>query len=386
MATWASRIPQVRDRLHLNPSQLGFLLLAIAVGSLISLPLSGPLVARIGSRRVVSAMSTLFGVGMATAGIGYRIGVVPVVIGLAMMGFAAGAWDVGMNVHGAFVEQRIGRSVMSRFHAGFSLGTVVGALIGAAMVATKVSVTIHLALLGGAVAIIVGWATRRFLADHHLPPTLPSAPRQGVPTTNATAPERGHFASWRERRTLLIGVFVLAFAFAEGVGNDWIAVAVIDGHHSSAALGTVVFALFLSAMTMGRWFGPALLDNYGRTMVVRTVAVLGVAGVSVFVLAPVRWVAFGGAVLWGLGASLGFPVGMSAAADEPAFAAGRVSVVASIGYCAFLVGPPLIGFLGHQFSVLSALLAVAALLTLAALLSPVVQAPPAVPSEAMVNR
>ncbi len=168
---------------------------------------------------------------------------------------------------------------------------------------------------------------------------------------------------------------MLAFAFAEGVANDWIAVAVIDDHHASEAVGTLAFAVFLASMTVARWFGPALLDRYGRVAVVRTIAVVGIAGTMLFVLAPVTWLALCGVALWGLGASLGFPVGMSAGADEPALAASRVSVVSSIGYCAFLTGPPLIGFLGDRITVLNALVSVTVLLALAAVIAPVVQPP-----------
>jgi MFS family permease len=115
-------------------------------------------------------------------------------------------------------------------------------------------------------------------------------------------------------------------------------------------------------MTAGRWFGPPLLDRYGRVPVVRVLAGVSLVGLLLFVFGPSTPVAFAGAVLWGLGASLGFPVGMSAAADDPARAAGRVSVVASIGYCAFLGGPPLIGFLADWGTVTRALIAVAVLL------------------------
>jgi cyanate permease len=118
-------------------------------------------------------------------------------------------------------------------------------------------------------------------------------------------------------------------------------------------------------MTAGRWFGPALLDKYGRVPVVRVLAAISLVGLGLFVVGPNTPMAFLGALFWGLGASLGFPVGMSAAADDPAKAAARVSVVASIGYCAFLGGPPLIGFLGDQFTVRKALLAVAVLLAVA---------------------
>jgi MFS family permease len=160
---------------------------------------------------------------------------------------------------------------------------------------------------------------------------------------------------------------VLAFAFAEGAANDWISVSLIDGYGTSAVLATLGFAAFLSAMTVGRWFGPALLNRYGRVAVIRGLTGLALAGLILYIFSPWVPLAFVGTLLWGAGTSLGFPVGMSAAADEPAAAAARVSVVASIGYCAFLAGPPVIGFLGESTTVLKALTSVAVLLGIAAL-------------------
>ena len=169
-------------------------------------------------------------------------------------------------------------------------------------------------------------------------------------------------AAWTEPRTLLIGVFVLAFAFTEGTGIDWINVAVIDDYGAPGRGRHAGVRRVPAAMTTGRWFGPRLLDRYGRVPVLRVLAVCGLAGLALFVFGRHPAVAFAGAVLWGVGASLGFPVGMSAASDDPARGPARVSVVASIGYCAFLGGPPLIGFLGDQVTVRTALLAVAVLL------------------------
>jgi MFS family permease len=167
----------------------------------------------------------------------------------------------------------------------------------------------------------------------------------------------------------MVGVFVLAFAFAEGTGIDWIGVALIDDYKAPATVGTLAFALFLAAMTAGRWFGPGLLDRYGRVPVVRVLAAVSLVGLGMFVFGWSTPIAFVGALFWGLGASLGFPVGMSAAADDPARAAARVSVVASIGYCAFLGGPPLIGFLGDHITVQKGLIAVAVLLGVALLVA-----------------
>lgn len=356
-ASWASRIPQVRDHLHLSPAELGLVLFAIAAGSIIALPLAGPIVGRFGSRVVVLAMAMMLGLAMLCIGFGYLIGLIPVVAGLFLFGFANGMWDVGMNVQGAVVERLLGRSIMSRFHAGFSLGTVAGALLGAAMVALGVSVTAHFAVIGVVVAAVVWLEARAFVGDLH------------DQDEHAAGSAGSADSAWLEPRTIVIGLFVLAFAFAEGTGNDWISVALIDGYHAPEAVGTLAFAAFLSAMTVGRWFGPGLLDRYGRVPVCRSLAVLATAGLAMFVFGGGLPVAFAGAALWGLGTSLGFPVGMSAGADEPARAPARVSVIASIGYCAFLGGPPLIGFIGDHATVLKALLAAAVLMVLATVIA-----------------
>ncbi|HEX7661167.1 MAG TPA: MFS transporter [Pseudonocardiaceae bacterium] len=366
LASWASRIPQVRDHLHLSSASLGLLLLWLAVGNVLAMPLSGIVVQRLGTRRTVTVMAVLLVVALTTVGVGYTVGVVPVAVGLFLFGYVNGLWDVAMNVHGALVERHLRRSIMSRFHAGFSLGTVGGALLGAAMIAVRVPVPAHLIGVGIVLAVItVWWGSRQFLPRA----TAQGQARPARPEQQPRPSRRGPLAAWREPRTLLIGLFVLAFAFAEGTGNDWVSIAMIDGHGTTAAVGTLAFAVFLSAMTLGRWFGTRLLDSHGRVAVIRVLSVIAIGGALLFVFAPVTPLAFAGTALWGLGTSLGFPVGMSAGADEPRYAAGRVAVISAIGYCAFLAGPPAIGFLGSHFTVPRAIIAVAVLLGLAALVT-----------------
>jgi len=371
-ASWASRIPQVRNQLELSPAELGLVLLAIAAGSLLALPLSGPLIARFGSRRTVILTSVLLAAALAVVAAGSSVGVVLLVLGLFGMGVGNGAWDVAMNVQAAVVERLLGRAVMSRFHAGFSLGTVIGAGLGVAMIALHVPVPAHLLGVAVVVGVAVPLSVRHFVAD------VEDA-GDGAPTPTGS----GALRAWREPRTLFIGVFVLAFAFAEGAANDWISVASIDGLGTSAVVGTIGYAVFLVAMTAVRWAGPPLLERWGRVPMVRVLALLGVAGLLLFVFGPNPVVAFAGALLWGAGASLGFPVGMSAAADDPARAAGRVSVVASIGYCAFLGGPPLIGVLGQSVGVLHALTVVAVLLALATAIAGALRPPPGCSEQAV---
>jgi MFS family permease len=374
-ASWAARIPQVRQNFHLDPSALGLVLLAIASGSLISLPLAGQVVAHFGARKTVATMAVLFSVGLAMAGIGYVVGLALVVAGLFVLGFAIGAWDVALNVEGAAIERQLGRSVLPRLHAGWSFGTVAGALVGAVMVAAQVPVTAHLVTVAVLVAVTVPLEARRFISARSGTRESPVDDGGGDERTNGADGRRGALASWREPRTLAIGLFVLAFAFAEGTGNDWISVASIDGYHVAAAVGTLAFATFLLGMTAGRWFAPALLDRYGRVPVLRSLALTAIIGVVMFVFGPALPVAFVGVLLWGTGISAGFPVGMSAGADDPHLAPGRVSVIASIGYCAFLAGPPFIGFLGDHLTVQRAVTAVAVLLALALLFVANLRAP-----------
>ncbi len=261
-----------------------------------------------------------------------------------------------MTVHAAAVEHRLDRPLMSRFYAGFSVGTVVGALLGTAAVALGVPVPVHLAVVAVLVAGAVPLVTRRLLPDQ--PPAGPPA-GTGVPPR----PDR---SAWTERRTVLVGLLALAFAVAEGAGTGWGALSLLDDRQAPAAVGTSALALFLAAMTSGRWLGPVLLRRWARAVVLRSAAGTALAGLLLFVLAPGVPAALAGTVLWGLGASLGFPVATSAAADDPTRAANRVSAVASIGYVGFLGGPALIGALASHATIGHALLAVVAALVAAA--------------------
>ena len=354
IASLLSRVPQFRDELDLRPGPLGRLLLMIAIGSLISLPLSGLMVHRLGVKRTVVIFSVLCQVGLALAAVGVLVDVVMVGAGFFLIGVGNGFWDVAQNVEAAAVEQQLGRSIMSRFHAGFSVGTVAGALIGAGMNALDVPVTGHLLVMAAIVGVGVPWATTGFLPGDH-------ATAQHGDDADGAAP-RHPLAAWKEKRTLLIGLFVLTMAFTEGTGNDWLGVATIDGYGASDVTGSMAYVLFVAAMTGGRWFGPQALDRFGRVLVLRVSAAMSLAGVIIVVVGPSLVTAMIGIVLWGLGAALGFPTGMSAAADDPKYAAGRVSVVATVGYMAFLAGPALIGLLGDHVGVLKALTLTAALL------------------------
>ncbi len=143
--------------------------------------------------------------------------------------------------------------------------------------------------------------------------------------------------------------------------------AIIDGYGARHWVGVLGFSVFVTAMTAGRLVGPAALDRWGRAPVLWATCGAAAAGILLVVTGGYWLVVGAGIVVWGMGASLGFPVGMSAAADDPARAAARVSVVSTIGYAAFLAGPPLLGQLGDRVGTLDSLLAVAVLMVPAAL-------------------
>ena len=356
-ANWAARIPQVRAELGVTPGVLGLVLLCLAVGAGIGTSLSGLFTSRLGETRTVSVMAVVAAAGMALAAVGVLLGTPAVAAGLVVFGFGSGTWDVAMNVQGAAIERVLGRAILPRFHAGWSIGTVAGAGIAAVMVALGVPVTAHLLAVTVVVAVVVPVAARRFVPGTH------------APAPGGRSARRRQLASWTEPRTLLIGLFVLCMALTEGTGNDWLSLAVIDGYHSAAVAGTLTFAVFLAAMTAGRWWGPRLIDRYGRVLVLRVCAVTALAGLLLIEFGEVLPVAMAGALLLGLGTSLGFPVGLSSAADDPAHAATRVSTAASIGYVAFLAGPPVVGFLGDRVGVLHSLWVAAVVLTAAFLLA-----------------
>jgi MFS family permease len=363
-ATWASRIPSIRETLHLGPGRLGLLLLAVSVGAVLALPSSGGTVQRYGARRVVVVAAVVEGTGLALVAVGAgALASVPVTAaGLFLVGFGSGTWDVSMNVEGAEVERRLERSVMPRFHAGFSLGTVAGAGVGACATFAGLGIASHVGVVAVLVALLGGVSVRGFLAVE----------------PHADGPSPSHaLRAWTEPRTLTIGVMVLALALTEGVANDWLAVAMVDGYAAPAWLGAAAFALFVAAMTAGRVTGTVLLDRFGRPVVLWGSMAVAFVGVLLVVLGQVPALVTLGILLWGVGASLGFPVGMSAAADDPAKAAARVSVVSTIGYTAFLGGPPLLGFLGSHFGVLQALLVVAVILVPSALAVPAAREPAA---------
>ncbi|HEV7167448.1 MAG TPA: MFS transporter [Micrococcaceae bacterium] len=376
-ASWAARIPAATRILGLSAGEMGAVLLTGAAGSVLALPLSGRIVSRIGTANTVRTGGMTAAAGGIIVSTALLLASVPLTaLGLFCFGVGIGLWDVAQNIEGAEVERRLARTVMPQFHAAFSGGAFVGALLGAGMSSLGVGLPAHLLGIAVVVIVLVLVATRFYLPDRPHAAEATAVPAVG-------AKPRGPNA-WKESRTLLIGLVVLGAALTEGAANDWIAKATVDGLHTTESAGAVMFAVFVASMTTFRFVGGRFIDRFGRVPVLYTSLGAALAGLLLFVLGPGVWWAGLGAVFWGAGAALGFPMGMSAAADDPARAASRVSVVSTVGYVAFLAGPPLLGFLGDHFTIRHALLAIGI-----AVLASILTAPAARPlpdSEMTVRR
>jgi MFS family permease len=338
-ASWATRIPDVRDRLGVGPAVLGLALLSMAAGSLVSMPLTGWACRRWGSRTVTTvcvivASPVLIGAGFAPN---------PWTLALVLfgMGLFWGAWDVAMNIQGHHVERALERPLMPRFHALWSLGSIVGAAIGAGLAAVRLPVWVHFAL-AAALAVVLGlWSTARFLPD-----------REDAETAARAAAGGQRRSTWQllDLRLVLIGVMVLCSTVGEGAAADWLALFFRDERDASPGMAAAGFTAFTIAMTIGRLLGTTAIERLGRGPTLRLAGVLTVAGVALTLTAPWTAAAFVGAGLWGLGLATVFPAGVSAAGDGSPRPSDAIAAVSTIGYAGFILGPPAIGFVAEQSS------------------------------------
>lgn len=362
LAAWGPRLPAVRTSLDIGTGGLGLLLAGVTIGSVVGLLLAAPLLARFGARTALPAAIVLIAASLALIGVGatvwHSIGVVA--IAFVVIGLAIGALDVMINVEGSALEQRTGRSLMPLLHASWSGGAALGSGIGAVCAAVGVDAAWQFAgeavLLVLAAVLIARWVPAGTRADEH----------------GADAGAGQRFATWlrtwTDWRLLLIGLVMFGAELGEGSANNWLTLATRDGHGQAPGIAAAFFTVFALSEMTARIAGTPLVNRFGRITTVRATTALGIVGVALFIVAGTWWLALLGVVLWAVGVSMGFPLGMSAAAESGSNPAARVSVVAAIGYFANLAGPPAIGFLAQGTGLLGALWPLAILL-LAALVA-----------------
>ena len=351
------RIPEIKKQLDVSASELGLILFAGAVGSIIALSLAARLIARFGTKPqlvlgFLMVGSGLFGCAIsATAHSPFWY-----VICNLLLGFGAGISDVPLNVDGSVIEAKMSKSVLPRLHAGFSVGALIGAAIGTLCIQLNIPLLAQMSIIC-LLQLIAPFATYRFIPSH-------TAQELHHHDTAAERPQRE--SVWRDKRILFLGLGILCITLAEGAANDWLALSVVEGYKESATNGGIAFAVFNLAMTITRFFGGNLADRFGRRLTVQAMALTGSLGLLFVVFGPTIGFAWAGAALWGIGAALGFPLFISEA-GEGENAARKVTAVTTFGYLAFLVGPPALGFVAQSLGLLPMLLLVAALLATAAI-------------------
>jgi fucose permease len=362
-SSWVVRLPEVRSALHISTAQLGLVLFAGAIGAMTGILLSGRFVAKFGARA-----GSLLGFNLVFLGyIGQATGVALESVALVSLsavisGLGYGLGDVAINVEGTDMEKRLSRSLMPPLHGAYSIGTLAGAGIGTLAIAIGIPLPFQIYALC-AIVVVVAWSTIRLLPrETGLANSLESSGAKEKPP-----------AVGRDPRIICLGLAILSVTITEGAGLDWLALSMVDDYLTDPVRASIAFAVMMAAMTVVRFAGGFLIDRFGRVSVLRFFAVAGILGLLLIILSHVYLLALIGAALWGAGVALGFPVLLSAAADGDSDGSSRrVSIVASFGYVAFLVGPPSLGFLGqswgllNMFYVLVALLAVFVVFTGAA--------------------
>lgn len=335
-ASWVPHIPIVQARLGLSAGQLGLALLAVAAGALVSMPLTGTLVARFGSRAVTVTSSLLFcplvALPVNAPSFAWLAGL------LGVFGAANGAMDVAMNAHAVTVERKLGRTVMSSFHALFSLGGLTGSGSSILLLSWGLTPSVHMAC-AGALGLLVILAASRVL--------LPGSADEGGEAPAFTLP-RGPL--------LLLGVLTFFVLMVEGAMADWSAVYLLQSLKAEAGLAGAGYAVFSLAMATGRLTGDKLVTSFGPERLVRVGGLLAAAGLGGALLLHQPVAALVGFGCVGLGLSNLIPVMFSGAGRLPGTSPGvAIAAVSTTGFGGFLAGPPLVGFLADHIGLPGAL-------------------------------
>jgi fucose permease len=330
------------------------LLGTITVGAILGLLGSTAIRNRFGIRWSLTGALLTIAVAMTLMGLGLLFGVIALVaVALVIVGFAIGVLDVLINVEGSAIESAAGRTLMPGMHAAWSVGAILGSAIGAACAALGITPTAQFiaegVLIGGAAFVIA--------------PGIPHGNRTlaGENVKSRREKLRLFLSGWLDVRLLLIGVVLLGVELGEGSAGNWLTLAVHKDHGQTVAIAALYFTAFASGEALARIFGGPVVDRLGRVRTIRATTALGIVGVILFITAGNRWIVLVGVLAWAVGVSMGFPLGMSAAAESGADSAARVSVAASIGYFANLAGPPAIGALAQRVGLLDSLWVLVAL-------------------------
>jgi MFS family permease len=330
-ATWASRIPDIQNKLHLSDGALGGVLFALPVGLMISLPLSGWLVSRFGSKKMVIAGALLYPLLLIPLALANSV--LQLVSALFLFGVASNLVNIAMNTQAVGVEKLYGRSVMASFHGLWSLAVFAGALTGTFFVSKGFHPFIHFSIVAFAALLIVLVAYRFLL------------PRDSDAKTTAKIFVKP------DSSILLLGLIAFCCMLCEGAMADWSGVYFKKVVLAPAALITIGYVAFSSTMALGRFAGDWLVVKFGAKRMLRLSGIVITTGLLIAVIFPYLLTATCGLLLVGFGVSSVVPVvyGISGRSSSmPASTA--LAAVSTIGFLGFLVGPPLIGLIAQATS------------------------------------
>ena len=331
-SSWLPRIPEVRERLDLSLGSLGAVLVAVGLGGLITSVVAGAVVDRVGSRVTAVGAAVLLSLGLPL------IGLAPSALLLAgallVLSSVDALADVAMNVQAAEVQRLSGRSVVQRFHAAWSIGTVTGAGVGTAAAALGIGLTAQLVVTGLVLAGMALLASRRLPRDADV---LDDETDEG--------PVR------RRSAVILLAITALSLAMIEGTPGDWAALFGVDVHGASEGVAGLGYVAVASGMVVGRLGGDRATDHLGEQRLLRVALAVVCAGLAIVVLSPVVAVAIGGFGVIGCGISVLFPALYLQAATTPGVPAGLgVGVMSSGARLGFLLSPPITGALSEATS------------------------------------
>jgi predicted MFS family arabinose efflux permease len=348
LSCWAPLVPFAKARLGVDEGQLGLLLLCLGFGSILAMPITGMLCARLGARPMI----LLGGVGAALLLPALAFANSPVALGAALLlfGAAIGTLDVAINAHAVEVEAAAKRPLMSGFHAQFSIGGFIGSG-GMTLLLSLGTAPLPAALCAGVLTLaIIGGAS---------PGLLRIKPAAGGAA----------FALPKGIVLLIAGLTAVTFLI-EGAILDWSALLITSKNIVPASQGGVGYMLFSIAMTAGRLSGDAIVARLGPRRMLIVGGLVAVAGFVVLLAVPLRPIAMAGFLLIGLGAANLVPVLFSAAGRQrtmpPALA---IAAVTTTGYAGILAGPAAVGFVAQALGLTTSFWLLAALMCLVPLLA-----------------
>ncbi len=327
-SSWASRIPDIKDRFNLNDAELGSVLFMLPLGALVSLPMSGWLVARAGSKFMSLGSMLLYVCALVAIPLVKSIGLLSVV--LFFFGMLGNLGNISLNAQGISIQHHIGKSILSSLHAMWSVGAFTAAAFTDWMMEEERALEFQY-------TVIAVTALFFLLSLFYILVKDPEV--QG---------EKQKVFALPNRVLLLLGLICFCVAMSEGAMADWSSLyyrQVINQPHAVSALGYTAFALF---MAIGRFIGDPLIERWGHKNILKANGLLIVAGMSIALASTAPIVVMIGFALVGLGVSSVFPVVYILATKEKTMMpSAAIAAVSSVGFVGFLIGPPIIGFVAQ---------------------------------------